>query len=98
MDRRDFMKSSAMTAAGISLFPAGCASEFVAPPPPLFKVSLAQWSLHRALFANEMTNLEFPVIAREAFGINGVEYVNAFMKEGGQRPSIHSRVKRNLRC
>ncbi|HAY36172.1 MAG TPA: hypothetical protein DCY57_04235, partial [Bacteroidetes bacterium] len=32
MDRRDFMKSSAMTAAGISLFPAGCASEFVAPP------------------------------------------------------------------
>ena len=69
MDRRDFMKSSAMTAAGISLFPAGCASEFVAPPPPLFKVSLAQWSLHKALFANEMTNLEFPVIAREAFAV-----------------------------
>jgi L-ribulose-5-phosphate 3-epimerase len=93
MDRRDFMKSSAMTAAGISLFPAGCASEFVAPPPPLFKVSLAQWSLHRALFANEMTNLEFPVIAREAFGINGVEYVNAFMKEEARDPRYIQELK-----
>lgn len=45
-----------------------------------FRVSLAQWSLHKSLFANEMTNLDF---AREArsMGFEAVEYVNAFFKD-----------------
>jgi L-ribulose-5-phosphate 3-epimerase len=44
-----------------------------------YKISLAEWSLHKTLFANEMTNLQFPVVARE-MGITGVEYVNQFLK------------------
>ncbi|MCW5977052.1 MAG: sugar phosphate isomerase/epimerase [Bryobacteraceae bacterium] len=41
-----------------------------------FRISLAEWSLHRAIFSRLMTNLEFPRIAREQFGIEGLEFVN----------------------
>ena len=46
-----------------------------------FEISLAEWSFHKALFANKMTNLDFPVIAKQQFGINAVEYVNQFFKD-----------------
>ena len=96
IDRRDFMKRSALGVAGASLFPMACASGeegLVIPPPPLFQISLAQWSLHKALFAKELTNLEFPVIAREAFGITAVEYVNSFMKEESRDPRYIQELK-----
>ena len=48
---------------------------------PLFKISLAEWSLHRTLFAGELDNLDFPRTAREDFGIDAVEYVNQFFKD-----------------
>ncbi|MCB9899288.1 MAG: sugar phosphate isomerase/epimerase [Planctomycetes bacterium] len=48
---------------------------------PLFTVSLAEWSLHRALFANEMSNLDFPAWAKREAGIDAVEYVNTFFKD-----------------
>jgi L-ribulose-5-phosphate 3-epimerase len=43
---------------------------------PRFRISLAQWSLHKAIGSRLMTNLEFPRIAREQFGIEGLEFVN----------------------
>jgi L-ribulose-5-phosphate 3-epimerase len=46
-----------------------------------FKISLAEWSFHRALRAGEMDNLDFAKTAREAFGIDGIEYVNQFFKD-----------------
>jgi len=45
-----------------------------------FKISLAEWSLHRALGAHKIDNLDFPKIAREQYGIEGVEFVNQFFK------------------
>lgn len=48
---------------------------------PLFSISLAEWSLHRALQKGEMTNLDFPAAARRDFGIDAVEYVNTFFME-----------------
>ncbi len=45
-----------------------------------FKISLAEWSLHKALRAHEIDNLDFPKIARERYGIEGVEFVNQFFK------------------
>ena len=44
------------------------------------KISLAQWSLHKALFANNLDNLDFAAKARE-FGIDGIEYVNVFFEK-----------------
>jgi len=95
MDRRDFMKASAVGAAGMSLFPLACADagKTGAGAVPLYRISIAQWSLHKALFADEMTNLEFPVIAREAFGIDAVEYVNSFMKEESRDPRYIEELK-----
>jgi sugar phosphate isomerase/epimerase len=45
-----------------------------------FKISLAQWSLHRALWDKKMDNLDFASKSR-AFGCEGLEYVNAFFKD-----------------
>lgn len=41
-----------------------------------FKTSLAEWSLHKAIRSRLITNLDFPRIAREQFGIEGLEFVN----------------------
>lgn len=49
-----------------------------------FKISLAEWSLHKALFAKKMTNLDFPLVAKRDFGIDIVEYVNQFFKDKAQ--------------
>jgi sugar phosphate isomerase/epimerase len=46
-----------------------------------FKISLAEWSLHRALRDKKLDNLDFPKIARETFAIEGVEFVNQFFKD-----------------
>ena len=46
-----------------------------------FGISLAQWSLHRALRGGELDALEFPRVARAEFGLGAVEYVNSFFKE-----------------
>ncbi len=45
-----------------------------------FKISLAQWSLHKALFDKKMDNLDFAAKSR-SFGCDGLEYVNAFFKD-----------------
>ncbi len=46
-----------------------------------FEISLAEWSFHKALFANKITNLDFPVVAKQQYGISVVEYVNQFFKD-----------------
>jgi sugar phosphate isomerase/epimerase len=46
-----------------------------------FEISLAEWSLHKTLYGNKMTNLDFPGVARNKFGIGVVEYVNQFFKD-----------------
>jgi sugar phosphate isomerase/epimerase len=46
-----------------------------------FEISLAEWSLHKALFSKKIDNLDFPVVAKKEFGISAVEYVNAFFKD-----------------
>ncbi len=54
---------------------------------PWFKISLAEWSLHRTLRkpTNEggIRNLDFPGVAKQQFGCDGVEYVNAFFHSPG---------------
>ena len=46
-----------------------------------FRISLAQWSLHKTLFAKEIDNLDFARITREEFDIDAIEYVNQFFKD-----------------
>ena len=78
--------------AGIALLPStlySCAAKIQANNNPnaadmknsFFEISLAQWSLHRALRSKKIDNLDFPVITKKEFGINAVEYVNTFFKD-----------------
>lgn len=49
--------------------------------PPLFRISLAQWSLHRELGAKTLDHLDFAKTAKRDFGIEAIEYVNQFFKD-----------------
>ena len=86
IDRRKFLSlAGAGLAAGLS----GCGGLSVGgyqlipgpQPPQTFDISLAEWSLHRTLRKGEMTNLDFPRVTREKFGLDAVEYVNSFFKD-----------------
>lgn len=45
-----------------------------------FSISLAQWSLNKALFGGVLDNLDFPAYTKNKFDIHAVEYVNQFFK------------------
>jgi L-ribulose-5-phosphate 3-epimerase len=62
----------------------------------LFRVSLAEWSLHRSLSGGEMTNLDFPMVARR-MGFEGVEYVNSFFKDKAKDRGYLGELKRRCR-
>ena len=53
---------------------------------PLFRISIAQWSLHKLLFAGEIDNLDFAHEAR-SMGFDAIEYVNAFFKDKAEDSS-----------
>jgi sugar phosphate isomerase/epimerase len=77
--RRDFLKKAGATALAASAF-----TDLFADPAAKklwFDISLAEWSLHKALFAKKLTNLDFPELAKKEFGISIVEYVNQFFKD-----------------
>lgn len=82
VSRRDFLKTSAaLGAAGLSPRIAPADSKLETP----FKISLAQWSLHRAFFGQKgvtkLDPLQFAAIAKKEYGIHAVEYVNQFYKD-----------------
>ena len=45
------------------------------------RISLAQWSVHREIFAGDLDNLDFPKVAAEEFGIHHVEWVSQFFQD-----------------
>lgn len=79
-NRREFLQKAVLAAAGIPLL-SRAASGMENQSKSLFKISLAEWSLHKALWAKEMTHLDFPVKAAKEFGIYGLEYVSSFFKD-----------------
>ncbi len=89
--RRHFLQAG--LAAGLApLVPASSAAQA---PARKFRVSLAQWSLHKAIQSRLITNLDFPRIAREQFGIEGLEFVNALWE--APTHGYVQRLKDNMR-
>jgi sugar phosphate isomerase/epimerase len=80
IDRREFIKRSAQMAATIGAA-AITGETLAAAPKQLFKISLAQWSFHKALFSKQLDNLDFARTAKQNYGISAVEYVNQFFKD-----------------
>jgi len=85
MTRRSFLAGAAAALpAAYSLTLQGCAPDsapLMGAQDPLFRISLAEWSLHRTLNAGELDNLDFPRVTKEEYGIEAVEYVNSFFKD-----------------
>ena len=61
---------------------------------PLFKISLAEWSLHKTLFAKQLDPLDFAKTAKTEFGIDAVEYVNQFFKDKAKDQGYLSELKK----
>ena len=69
--RREFL---AATAGAVTM--AGLAQA----QQPLYKISLAEWSINKPLFGGQMQHLDFAKIAKGT-GIDAIEYVNQFFKD-----------------
>ena len=97
ISRRSFMSTSAglLASTGFSSLARGL---FAADAPgdqgPLFKISLAQWSLHRRFFNDKVDPLDFPKISKTEFGIEAVEYVNQFFKDKATDRAFLSELKK----
>ena len=59
----------------------------------IFEISLAQWSLHNALFAEYIQSIDFPRIAKEQFDIHAVEYVNSFFPDRTPKAEFVNELK-----
>jgi L-ribulose-5-phosphate 3-epimerase len=80
-NRREFLTRSAAVVGTLAVPSLSAAADVE----PLFKISLAQWSLHRAFFGQKGVEkkdaLQFAVIAKKEYGIEAIEYVNQFYKD-----------------
>jgi sugar phosphate isomerase/epimerase len=93
VDRREFLKHSARVAAGLGL--ATAVGPFAwAAEEPLFKISLAQWSLHRTLKGGQLDNLDFAKAAKHDYGIEAIEYVNQFFMDKAKDEKYLAEMKR----
>jgi sugar phosphate isomerase/epimerase len=91
-DRRQFIKQTGFLFTGLSLYGLSACSggsqnensnnevqeEQERTTELFFKISLAQWSLHRMLRAGELDPLDFASYAKTNFDIDAVEYVSRF--------------------
>lgn len=79
MTRREFLITGPSAAAALTL---SRPTSAVAPQQtPLFRISLAEWSLHRTIQGGQLDHLDFARVARREFGLEAVEYVNSFFKD-----------------
>jgi sugar phosphate isomerase/epimerase len=92
LNRRFFLKTMALSAPAFALNPAEFL-DFDSSKKMFFKISLAEWSFHKAIFAGKMTNLDFPVKAKKEYGIDIVEYVNQFFKDRAQDKTYLKELK-----
>jgi len=78
--RRTFIRKSFLGAGALMLLPS---VDMKSLKTSGIEISLAEWSLHRALESGKIDHLDFPAIAKRDFDISVVEYVNGCF--GGQK-------------
>lgn len=94
MNRRLFIKNTATAGMGLHLL----GSKFIPDifsidnsPKPFFKLSLAQWSLHDALFSGRLDALDFPKKAKQ-LGFGAVEYVSQFYSKEAENATAFKKL------
>jgi sugar phosphate isomerase/epimerase len=60
---------------------------------PVYKISLAEWSLNRSLFKKTITNMDFPRLAKETYGLDAVEYVSTFFRDKAEDMEYLTQLK-----
>ena len=102
LNRRDFIRTSALALAAGTVA-GGCADKWTQAEGgskvtgPLFRISLAEWSLHRAILRNKtLDHLDFAKTAKQDYGIDAVEYVNQMFKDKAKDQAYLGEMKR--RC
>ncbi|MCH2182737.1 MAG: sugar phosphate isomerase/epimerase [Mariniblastus sp.] len=97
-DRRRFLGVSAAALAGSAALPGFTSNVLGGETTPAvpFRISLAEWSLHRTIRSKKISNLDFPQVSREEFGIDAIEYVNQFFKTEVDDPKYMDQLKQ--RC
>lgn len=94
--RRRFIKNIGLgtTALALPAIPAFAAHTLLKPlEMKSLNISLAQWSLHRALEKGEIKAIDFAKIAKEEYNIHAIEYVNQFYAEQGEHEVFWHRLK-----
>lgn len=105
MKRRTFIEQGSQAALGLGLFSLvacnttkqnkiGGQTSGVGVGTTFFEISLAQWSLHKALFGKKLDNLDFAAKVRNDFGLDGIEYVNQFFKDKGKDSAYLAEMKK----
>ena len=87
----DFFKRSLLGAGALMTLPS-----YILPgtADPDIRISLAEWSFHRALETGKMDHLDFPSVAKNEYGISAVEYVNGFF--GGTKMDFKAAAKNKV--
>lgn len=87
--RRQFLQSAAAFGAGLAAAKLGSAAELHRP----FKISLGEWSFHRALFSKRLHHLDVANVASEECGINALEYSAQFFMDKAENRKYLSELK-----
>lgn len=95
-NRRNFIKKTALGAIALNTLPLTATSitsetRYTSMAEP--KISLAQWSLHRALEKGEIQAGDFASIAKNSYDISAVEYVNQFYVDMATSSKFWSQMK-----
>src|SRR5215211_2010264 len=93
-NRRDFLKQSIQVVSCLAGVTSASQLVWATKPKPLFQISLAQWSLHRALFSKQLDNLDFAKVAKNEYGIDAIEYVNQFFKDKAKDKKYLAEMKK----
>lgn len=94
IDRRSFLKQTVTAAAAATCASLADRSFAADAKKPLFDISLAEWSLHRALFAKTIDNLDFAKTAKQDYGIEAIEFVNQFFKDKAKDQKYLAELKK----
>ncbi|MBM3835099.1 MAG: sugar phosphate isomerase/epimerase [Verrucomicrobia bacterium] len=81
LNRRGFLKRVTILAPAFGLPCVSVKEVFAAEKTPLFRISLAEWSLNKALFGKKLDHLDFPKTAKRDYGIDAIELVNQFFMD-----------------
>lgn len=91
--RRTFLRSAVAATAGITLAKPLSTTVRAAESKPLFKISVAEWSFHRALFEKKIDHLDMAKVAKRDLGIDALEYSAQFFMDKAEDKKYLNELK-----